>query len=177
MDTTDNPLDSIPRNEWDAIILKIITPLLPLCSRDTLITSEDLQQEAWIGLLAACDRYDPKKAKFTTFAFHYIRGHVMRYILKTTRHKPNQIDDDVLELDDREFMDTALERKDILETVMSKIGDQQYAHLIIEHFVEGKSLRGLGRRYGVSHETIATRLNKLLQLLEIRLNGQNAVNH
>jgi hypothetical protein len=49
-----NPLDSIPQNEWDAIIISILKPFLPLCARDTLITPEDLQQEAWIGLLRAC---------------------------------------------------------------------------------------------------------------------------
>jgi len=177
MDTNDSPLDSVPQNEWDAIILSILTPLLPLCSRDVLITVEDLQQEAWIGLLAAVDRYDAKKAKFTTFAYHYIRGHVMRYILKRTRNKPNQIDVDATELDDREHNDTSVERRDMMATIIAKVSDQSYVNLLVEHFVHNKSFRALAREHGVSHGTIANRINGLLDLLEVRLKHENSIDH
>ncbi len=177
MDTINSPLDSIPQNEWDAMILSILTPLLPLCSRDVLITIDDLQQEAWIGLLAAVDRYDPKKAKFTTFAYHYIRGHVMRYILKRTRHKPNQIDVDATEIDDREYIDVAVERHDLLSTITTKVSDQRYAHLLTQHFVHNKSFRALAKEHGVSHGTIANRINALLDLLELRLKHENAIDN
>ena len=177
MDTNDSPLNSVPKNEWDAIILSILTPLFPLCSRDALITPDDLQQEAWIGLLAACERYDARKARFTTYAYHYIRGHVMRYILRATRHKPHQIDEDARDLDNREYIETSMEKRDTMKTILEKISDQQHAHLLVQHFIHGKSFRGLAKEYGVSHETIATRVNRLLDLLEIRLNHENAFDH
>jgi len=174
MHTNDNPLESLPQNEWDALILSILKPLLPLCSKDALISVEDLQQEAWIGLLAACDRYDPKRAKFVTYAYHYIRGHVLRYILKKTRNKPNQIEEDPVVVDDRGYEDDSLERQDLMSTILDKIADEEHSDLIIQHYVNGKSFRSLAKERGVSHETIATRVNKLLGLLEKRLKHENA---
>lgn len=171
---TDNPLDCIPPNEWDAIILSIIKPLLPLCARDTLITVQDLQQEAWIGLLRACDKYDPNRAKFTTFAYSYIRGHIMRYIAKSTRNKPNQIDEDAVLLDDREVHDTAAEKNDVVTTVFELVADQKHADLLREHFINGKSFRQIAKETDVSHVAVANRVNKLLDLLETRLSHENA---
>lgn len=171
---SNNPLDSIPPNEWDAIILSIIKPLLPLCARDTLITVEDLQQEAWIGLLRACDKYDPARAKFTTFAYSYIRGHVMRYIAKSTRNKPNQIDEDAAMMDDREVSDSSAEQQDLVRTVFYLVADQEHSDLLREHFIEGKSFRQIAKETDVSHVAVANRVNKLLDLLETRLSHENA---
>ena len=170
----DNPLDSIPANEWDAIILSVITPLLPLCNRDTLITVQDLQQEAWIGLLCACKKYDPARAKFTTYAYMYIRGYVMRYITKVTRHKPNQIDEDATMLDDREYEDKSIEQDDLMKTVFGLVADEKHAHLLREHFILGKSFRQIARETDVTHVAIANRVNRMLDLLESRLNYENS---
>ncbi len=170
----DNPLDSLPQNEWDALILSILTPLLPLCNIDALITTEDLQQEAWIGLLAACDRYDARKAKFVTYAYHYIRGHCMRYILKKTRNKPTQVNADPVDVDPRGYYDHKVERQDMMATILTKVKDEKHADLLVEHFVNNKSFRFIAKERGVSHETIAMRVNKLLDMLHIRLNHENA---
>jgi RNA polymerase sigma factor (sigma-70 family) len=170
---TDNPLDSIPRNEWDAIILSIIQPFIPWCSRDTLITVDDLQQEAWIGLLRACERYDAKRAKFTTFAYSYIRGHVMRYITKMTRNKPYQVNEDITIIDEREYEDDTAEKHDFMTTVFGLVADQKYVELLHEHFVNNKSFRQIARETNVSHVSIANRVNKLLDLLQTRLSHEN----
>lgn len=171
---TDNPLDSIPQNEWDAIILSIIKPLLPLCARDTLITVEDLQQEAWIGLLRACDKFDANRAKFTTFAYSYIRGHIMRYIAKSTLNKPNQVDEDAVLLDDREYEDDTADRQDLISTIFDKVSNEEHVELLYAHFINGKSFRQIARETNVSHVAIANRVNKLLDTLEKRLSHENA---
>lgn len=169
-----SPLDDLPQNEWDALICSILRPFYYLYKNDILITQEDLQQEAWIGLLAACKRYDPSKAKFTTFAYHYIRGHVMRYIAKRTKDKLIQEDKNPIVLDVHTYEETECERRDIVETIMDRLSDQKHAHLLIEHFIRNKSLRHVAKEQGVSHEAIATRIHKLLEILEKRLNYENA---
>lgn len=169
-----NPLDELKQNEWDALIISILKPFYSLCKKDALVTPEDLQQEAWIGLLAACERYDARKAKFVTFAYHYIRGHVMRYIAKRTKNKPLQIDEDPILLDERRYEDSGLERRDLMQTIMANVADQEHADLLTEHFVNDKSFRQIAKERGVSHEAIATRVHKLLDLLEIRLSHENA---
>lgn len=174
MATNDKTLDSIPENEWDAIILSIIKPFLPLCTRDTLITLEDLQQEAWIGLLAASERYDAKRAKFTTFAYSYIRGYVMQYITKATRNKLVQIDEDAAVLDDREYEDSTAEKNDLIDTIFGLVSDQKHIDLLEEHFVKHKSFRQIAKEIGVSHVAVANRVNKILDVLEYRLNSENS---
>lgn len=169
-----NPLDELQQNEWDALIISILKPFYSLCKKDALVTPEDLQQEAWIGLLAACERYDARKAKFVTFAYHYIRGHVMRYIAKRTKNKPTQLDEDPILLDERQYEESGYERRDIMQTIMSNVSDQEHADLLTEHFVLDKSFRQIAKDHGVSHEAIATRIHKLLDLLEIRLSHENA---
>lgn len=169
-----NPLDHLEKNDWDAIIVSILKPFYSLCKKDVLVTPEDLQQEAWIALLAACDRYDPLKGKLVTFAYHYIRGHVMRYIAKRTTNKPTQIEEDPVLLDPREYHDNSLERQDMMDTILDKVSDQDHANLITEHFVLNKSLRQIAREQGVSHEAVSNRLHKILDVLEIRLKHENA---
>jgi len=175
MVSNDNPLNVIPQNEWDAIILSIVKPFLPLCARDQLIRVDDLQQEAWLGLLSAARKYDPNRAKFVTFAYTYIRGYIMRYITKATRHKPNQVDEDAAVLDDREFRDDCAENNDTIETIFDLLSDQDHVDLLREHFVRDKSFRQIAREDGtVSHVTVANRVNRLLDVLQMRLSHENA---
>lgn len=174
MDTNDSPLNCIPQNEWDALIISILKPFFSLCTRDTLITKEDLQQEAWISLLIACERYDSLKGKFITFAYHYIRGRVMRYISRVTRNKPYQIDEDATLLDDRVYEDTTVERHDFMKTIFSLVSDQKYTELLHEHFINDKSFRQIAKETNTSHSSVANRVNGLLDLLELRLENENA---
>ena len=174
MDMKNNPINDLPQNEWDALILSILKPFVSLCSKDALVSVEDLQQEAWIALLAASQRFDPRLAKFTTYAYHYIRGHVMRYIRKKTSNKPTQVIDDPIDVDERGYTDDHIERDDCMSVIMSNVSDQQHAELLVEHFVYGLSFRKMAKNHGVSHETIASRVNKLLDLLHIRMSHENS---
>lgn len=174
MATKNNPIDDLPQNEWDALILSILRPFIPLCSKDALISIEDLQQEAWIALLAASKRFDPRLAKFSTYAYHYIRGHVMRYVRKKTNNKPTQVSDDPIDVDNRGYTDDHIERNDFMSTIMDSVSDQEHANLLVEHYVYGLSFRKMAKNHGVSHETIASRVNKLLDLLQIRLSHENS---
>jgi len=175
----DSPLSTLQQNEWDAFILSILKPFYTLCKKDVLVNLEDLQQEAWIGLLAACDRYDPGRAKFTTYAYHYIRGHIMRYVAKKTKDKPTQVDEDPsMYIDKRkecsENVTADVECNDLITTILEKVSDQKDAYLLVEHYLKDKSFRQIARETGVSPEAISTRIHKLLDLLEIRLHHENA---
>ena len=180
-----NPLDALPQNEWDRLIVSILKPFLSFCKNDTLITKEDLQQEAWIGLLAACEKYDARKAKLVTYAYWYIRGHLMRYVAQKTKNKPSIISESYFTKEDskdfRSFTcphsnehNIMVDTQDLSSTIFSLVADQEHSGLLVEHFLNDKSFRTLAKEYGVSHETIATRINKLLDLLEIRMNNENS---
>jgi RNA polymerase sigma factor (sigma-70 family) len=174
MDTKNSPISVLPQNEWDALIISILTPFIYLCSKDKLITVEDLRQEAWVGLLGASRRYDPNKGKFVTYAYHCVRGHIMRYIFKRTSNKPVQLDEKFIDVDKHVYIDNGAERNDLVQTIIRNVKDEEHYDLLVKHFMKGLSFRKLAKEYGVSHETIHNRVNKLLDLLEIRLNNENA---
>jgi len=46
------------------------------------ITKEDLQQEGWVALLEARQRYSPAEGSFETFATSYVRGYMLNYLQK-----------------------------------------------------------------------------------------------
>lgn len=166
-----NPLDDLPQNEWDALILSIIEPYFKLCYSDSLLTIEDLKQEAWIGLTLASQRFDSSYGcKFSTFAYHYIFGHVLRYINKCIKNKPDQIETD---LDIRSYEDSDLDNEDLMQTILAKVVDYEDADLLIEKYVKNKSLRQIGKERNVSHEQIRKRLNKILESLSRRLQYEN----
>lgn len=175
MVTKDNPLNSLEQNEWDALILSIVSPFFCFCSySDTLITVEDLQQEAWISLLIAAEKYDPTKAKFITYAYHYISGHIKRYISNRLKNKPYQIDIDSADVNEGEYIDDSTELKDVMSIILEKISDEKHANILIEHYIKNKSIRQIAKEHGVSHEMISVRIKKLLELLQIRLKHENA---
>lgn len=172
-----NPITNIPKNEWDAIILSIIKPFMPLCNADNLITVEDLQQESWIGLLRAAEKYNAGGAKFTTFAYSYIRGYVLRYITKCLNDKSevSSLSYEYCEEDDVRFVeDTEAERSDIMNTIFGLIEGEDNVELLEEYFVKDKSFRQIAKEVGISHVSVANRVNSLLDILEKRLKHENA---
>ncbi|QKI80571.1 sigma-70 family RNA polymerase sigma factor [Kroppenstedtia eburnea] len=58
--------------------------------RQSKMEWDDLVQIGFIGLIKAVDRYNPgiKKVKFSTFAFHYIRGEILHELRALKRHNP-----------------------------------------------------------------------------------------
>lgn len=170
-----SPLDELPQNEWDAIILSMISKLFTFCDRDVQIDRDDLIQEAWVSLLMAAERYDAGLGiKFTTFACHYIYGRVRSYIQRKGKWAEYYYQD----VDPFDYnvsiYDERADNRDLVDTMLETLKDQKHKELIVEHFMNHKSCRQIARESGLSHETICSRLNKLLDLLKIRLKKENA---
>jgi RNA polymerase sigma factor (sigma-70 family) len=175
MSTHNSPLESVPQNEWNKIIGSIIKKYLPFCHDDALITSQDLEQEAWVGLLECCERYDPEAGtRFTTFAYGSIRFHLCRFLTKRKLpQKPSHVDLDFELLEEHSYIDMDVENADVIRTIMAMVKGYQYSSLLIEHFIEGKSYRELGTKHGISRGTIANKIRALLEVLEERMSPHN----
>lgn len=46
----------------------------------SVIESDDLMQEGYIGLIHAVKKYDPEKGTFSTLALEYIQGYIMQFL-------------------------------------------------------------------------------------------------
>lgn len=168
-----NPLNSLPQSEWDAFISSILRPFLSYSKNDPLISHADLEQEAWVALLSAAKNYDSTKAKFTTYAYYYIKGRVLRYILEKTRLSPQRIDAECTDIEPG-YIDKTLDENELRSTILGAIADEPHANFLVEHYVNGKSFRKISKEVGMSHQGVAMHVNRLIKLLEKRLNHENA---
>jgi RNA polymerase sigma factor (sigma-70 family) len=169
----DSPLDCLQQSEWDAFISSILRPFLVYAKNDPLISYEDLEQEAWVGLLTASKNYDSTKAKFTTYAYHYIRGRILRYILEKTRLSPGRTDADPIDVESG-YLDTTIDENELMKTILSAVAEDPHANLLIEYYVKGKSFRKIAKDNGLSHQGVALHVKRLIKLLEKRLHHENA---
>lgn len=169
----DNPLDSLPQSEWDALISSILRPFLMYAKNDPLVTYEDLEQEAWVGLLSAAKNYDSTKAKFTTYAYLYIRGRILRYVLQKTRLSTRRTNADPTEVESG-YIDNTLEDSELMGSIFGAIAKEPNAHFLIEHFIKGKSFRKIAKSNGISHQGVAIHVKRLIELLGKRLSHENA---
>ena len=139
-----------------------------------MVTIDDLRQEAWMGLLKACESYDPNRSnKFITFAYVYIRGYVLRFIFKAKKDKPYRTCEDPEELEHNSYEDHSAEHNDLVLAITKAASDQKHAYLLEEYFMKGKSLRQIAKEMNISHGLVSIRLNKLLTVLQLRLNNEN----
>jgi len=170
---SDSPLDSLPQSEWDALISSILRPFLVYAKNDPLITYEDMEQEAWVGLLSASKNYDSTKAKFSTYAYHHIRGRILRYILLKTRVSASRIDSDPVDVDPGYIDDTG-QQAELMGSIFEAVKDEPNSHFLIEHYVKDRSFRKIAQDSGMSHQGVAMHVKRLIKLLEKRLSHENA---
>jgi|SRR6185436_7471201 len=175
MPTKNNPLDSLPQNEWDAFIRSIVHPFIYYAQQDTLVSYDDLEQEAWVALLTAAQNYNPKKSKFTTYAYIYIRGRMLRYVSEKTKLSsikyPLRSYDEIPE---KGYIDNSCDDKELMNHMIESIENEPHADFLIEHFVNGKSFRKIAKECNMSHQGVAMHVKRLVELLEKRLNHENA---
>ena len=169
-----NPLDSLPHDEWDKFIGSIIKTFMSHYKRDVMITSPDMAQEAWIALIYASRNYDSRKGvKFTTYAYYYVRGRILRYILEKTRLSQGRIEVDPCDIEFG-YIDTTSDDNELMHSMLGAVEKEPYAHFLIEHFVKGKSFRKIAKECGLSHQGVAMHVKRLIALLEKRLDHENA---
>jgi RNA polymerase sigma factor (sigma-70 family) len=158
---SDNPIDSLPQGEWDKLISSILRPYLSFAVNDPLISREDLEQD------------DPTKSKFSTYAYHYILGRIRRYVLEKTRVSSSRIDIDPIEIESG-YIDNTIEDTELVKSIMLAVSDQPHAHFLVEHFIKGKSFRKIAKENGMSHQGVVMHVKKLINILEKRMNHENA---
>ncbi|MFD1394429.1 sigma-70 family RNA polymerase sigma factor [Kroppenstedtia eburnea] len=111
--------------------------------RQSKMEWDDLVQIGFIGLIKAVDRYNPgiKKVRFSTFAFHYIRGEILHELRALKRHNPamevsveNVVegggeDDEIRLMDtlgtDPDEVETTVSNRVALEESMADLTDQE----------------------------------------------------
>jgi RNA polymerase sigma factor (sigma-70 family) len=164
----DNHLDQLEKYEWDKLINSIIKPYIFICYSVPHISVEDLQQEAWYGLLQACQTYDESRGKLSTYAYKFILGSVRRHVAKHTKIKLSNIDNELI-VPDSHNTESEIDGHELYELILERAGSELSANMLIDRFINEMSLREMAKKYGLSHQMIKNKLSQLLDLLKARI--------
>jgi RNA polymerase sporulation-specific sigma factor len=98
---------------------------------------QDLIQEGMVALIGAVDRFDPRRdLRFTTYAYHRVRGQMINLLDRSERRAPLPVDSESLFLlaSEPEFADE--ERRDVAESIARLEGKE--AAVVAALFFDGK---------------------------------------
>jgi len=176
--TTQNPLETLTVDEWDALIISIVKRYFSIARRSSGIDIDDLKQEAWHALMRACKNHDPEKAaksgvKFSTYAYAYIDGQLRRYVSNSYKN-PASVDIDNVTIEDEDYDLEGDFVKDELAAKIFELADgAKHSELLVEHFVKGKTYRQIASELGVSHNLIHLRIHSVLKKVQEDLYDDN----
>lgn len=137
---------------------------------------EDLVQEGSIGLLKACDTFEPSKGfKFSTYACTCIRNNILMYLRTRSKHsKFRTVSSDTPVIDPRDPQGST-RISDLIEDPGSSVECKVATSLLIEALksecpkykyvlrltYEGYNQREIGERLGVSQSYVSRIQSKL----------------
>jgi len=169
-------IETIPYNEWDAIVYTTIRRYIPACTRDNILTVDDLKQEAWIAILDARDKYDPSRGvKFHVFAINYINWHILRLINRKLKLniKPHNVSEEVID-DEHYYLQDDVGKGEVMEKALEYLGEQKHIDMFLEYFMSGKSIRKIASEYDLSHARIHMIIKSMLDILRCKMKNENA---
>lgn len=128
-----------------------------LASKFSVPTSvrQDLIQEGMLALINSVDRFAPERGlKFSTFAWHRIRGQMINMIDRTESKAPLPVSDEFLEnwMPPSEIFDEEKEAILVVQEGMAKLPKRE-AEIISAIFLEGKEPKDIAWELGfdISH--------------------------
>lgn len=96
---------------------------------------QDIVQEGMLALIGAVDRFDPgRDLRFTTYAYHRVRGQMINLLDRSERRAPIPVDDDWLFVEEPDFTDDSW--TDVAESIGRLQGRE--AVVVSALFFEGK---------------------------------------
>ena len=132
------------------------------------VSFEDLIQEGFLGLLEAEKRFDSsKKAKFSTYAFYWIKKRILETIRKEKIQSLDslELNEEILE---NPIVKRAYESKDLDIFSLNKNLTPLEQKIFKLHFQEEKSLSQIAKKLGICREKV--RQTKYLLLRKIKIN-------
>ena len=131
------------------------------------VSFEDLVQEGFLGLLEAEKRFDSsKKAKFSTYAFYWIKKKILEAIRKEKIQSLDSVglNEDILE---NPIMEKTYENKDLDIFSFNKNLSSLEQKIFKLHFQQEKSLSQIAKELGIRREKVRQTKQLLLRKLKI----------
>lgn len=137
-----------------------------LCRKYNFESFDDLFQEGAIGLIKACDRYNPTHPQdnWASFASLYIRGAILQYIRSRTGRKESKRFDPMFKYRSLEyesdFLDpSTVEDLGLADITTAWLSEWEYSKLdrtvLWLYYVEGLTYAAISRRLGMCESNVA----------------------
>jgi len=132
----------------------------------TILSREEIQQAAYLGIWASLKKYDPKKGNQIHYTASFIKGYIWHELVKKVIYnsKFQTLGDETTEflVDFRpKYKHVEFNFRDLLEY---DISEEEYK-LLESRFVELKSLEEIGLDLKITVEWVRQKINKLLNKL------------
>lgn len=167
-------ITSVPNEEWKLIINKVVS-LVCLhrpYRNEALVSRDDLEQQAWVAVYRAGERFDPTRGtKFTTFAYASIYRELCRFIDSTNKKSVPCVESTMVSgisaLENVRVEDSFHEVQEDAELVnmaMQTLSphDQE---IIMAHVSEGLTFREMGERFNVNWTGVSKRFYRAMEKL------------
>jgi RNA polymerase sigma-70 factor (ECF subfamily) len=138
---------------------------------------EDLAQEVFLKVFRALDKFDPSRAKFTTWVYTFVRNHCFDVLkkkrLKTTSMHATASDEPARDFPDRrELQPTAdIENSELgrrIGEALATLGEDQRMVFILREY-ESLDYREIAAITGVNEGTVKSRLFRAKESLRQQL--------
>lgn len=156
-------LKSVPDQEWRALIYTIIAPYFYMCRSIPTLEQDDLEQEAWLQLMRACDDYvedKGKNCKFTSFAYTYIRNGVSAFVRAQTYRSKRQIHGNKLgenffdTIEDKINDEASSDSNDFVGLLMEMMSPAQ-AEIFNMRFIKGLTYREIANKFTINNKSVS----------------------
>lgn len=132
----------------------------------TILSREEIQQAAYLGIWASLKRYDPKKGNQINYTTSFIKGYIWHELVKKVTHNnqfqtPGEETTEFLVDFNPKYQAIDFKFRDLLEY---DISEQEY-QLLNSRYVELKTFNEIGIELGISGEWVRKKIQKLLSKL------------
>jgi RNA polymerase sigma-70 factor (ECF subfamily) len=125
---------------------------------------EDIAQDVFLKVFRALDRYDPTRAKFTTWVYTFVRNHCFDVMKRRWLPTTSVYDRELGSL--RSAANSELGSK--IAQALGQLGEDQRMAFILREY-EGMDYESIGRITGVSEGTVKSRLHRAKESLRTKL--------
>ena len=114
------------------------------------LSEDERHQCGCIALMMAIKRFKPEKSTFPNYLKRYVKWECLNYITQ------NASNPDILSINENTPVSYSQEWFEVKQDLT-----QDEERLLVQKFIENKTLRELGAEYGVSITSIMNRINKI----------------
>lgn len=125
-----------------------------------LAPTDDIIQEGMLFLCKAAAAYNPEKAKFSTYAFSYIRGGILMYLNKISKNSYNNVELEDEYVGEEDVSDENILRKSKYIKCRDLVDDKD--QLILTLWAYGYNQTDIAKRVGISQPTVSVKLSEII---------------